>query len=302
MLRFFLVAWVMLGTTASAQQLSATQCSRRVAMTLGLSPRTRIGDNPQTEVRRLLQTPEVISSFGRFVNSRFNELPGDRPEDDPVIPVIKYVFDNNLPWKDVFVGRFSFGGASGYPRPVADAAAPALGYFGSAAWQKRYAGNEEAGWMLQAAYRTLQNTTGLALEPSPINGQGDFTATGRERAECRSCHYDAAWALDKVARLLPVRVGIGSRARIEKRPVVPQDLFGGTRVNDHEHLVQTLVSSEAFTFWSCRLAFEYVFGRPESTCEAPLFDACAAALEQTGRMQDALATLLESPAFCGGTP
>jgi len=302
--------WLLLSTLAATPALAQAQaplnpaqCGRRVALTLGLPWRAqRLGETPQAQVRELLKKPEVVTTFAHFVNSRFNDLPGDRPEDDPVIPMIRYVFSNDLPWRDVFVGRVKFVGAGGYPRIEADPTAPALGYFASLPWQKRYAGNEEAGWMLQAAYRTLQNTTGLALEPSPVNGQGDATATGRERAECRSCHYDTAWALDKVARLLPVRVGLGNRAVITQKPVTPQVLFGGATITDHEQLVQALVTSQAFTFWSCRLAFEFTFGRPESSCEAPLFDACADTLERTGRMQDALATLLESPAFCGGTP
>ena len=38
-----------------------------------------------------------------------------------------------------------------------------LGYFRSDAWMRRYAGNEEDGYRLSAAYRILQNTTGLEL-------------------------------------------------------------------------------------------------------------------------------------------
>lgn len=290
------------GQVSPAGDLSADQCGRRLSMTLGLYWRTQgLGPTPQTKVRELLAKPEVVRTFASFVNSRFNAQPADRPEQDVVVPMIRYVFANDLPWRDVFTARVAFGGG-GTPTITADPTKPALGYFGSPVWLKRYAGNEPEGLMLVAAYRTLQNTLGLKLEPSPDNGGDDSGATGRERAECRSCHFDSPYALDKVARLLPVRQGTGGNAKVVTVPVTPQVLFNGLTVESHEQLVERLVSSQHFTFWSCRLAFEFAFGRPETACEAPLFEQCAATFEQTGRMRDALAVLLESPAFCGGTP
>ncbi len=299
---------LLLPTLAVAQQatpagaLTAEHCGRRLSMTLGLYWRTQaLGAEPQARVRELLARPEVVRTFASFINSRFNDQPADRPEQDPGVAMVRYVLTNDLPWRDVFSGRVTFTGG-GTPTVTADPAQPALGYFGSAAWLKRYQGNEPDGWLLTAAYRTLQNTTGLTLEPSPDNGGDDSATTGRERAACRSCHFDSPYALDAVARLLPVRQGSGGSAKVVKVPVTPQVLFNGLTVESHEQLVERLVTGDHFTFWSCRLAFEFVFGRPENACEAPLFEQCAAAFEQSGRMQDALATLLESPAFCGVTP
>lgn len=166
----------------------------------------------------------------------------------------------------------------------------------------RYQGNEVDGYMLQGAYRTLQNTIGLSLTAAPNNATGDATATGRERAECRYCHYDSPYALDKVARLLPRRVGFGAGATLEVVETEPQTLFNDVVVINHEDLLQKLVNSDAFVFRTCRLAFEFAYGRPETACEAPLFDRCVDAFTASGLMEDALASYLEDPAYCEETP
>lgn len=255
------------------------------------------GAPPQSRVRGLLADKAAIRSFASFVNSRFNEVPAANSYEDGLFSTVVFVLQNDRPWRDVFLGRFTIDGTNGQVRD--NPAAPPLGYF-NRDWLFRYRGNEVDGVMLSAAYRTMQNTVGLKLVPAANNGEGDATATGRERVECRGCHYSSPYALDRVASLLPVRRGKGAGATIEVVPVTPQTLFGKT-IDSHEALVLTLVESEAFLFHSCRLAFQYVYGRRESACEGELFDRCIDAFKVSGKMQDGLAALLEAPQFCDAT-
>lgn len=278
-------------------------CARRMCNTLGIAiNNSGIQDatTAQSMVRTWLRRGEAIKTFASFVNSRFNAAPGANLAEEALWHAVKYVLTERLPWRDLYAGRFRVDTTNGRVTP--DSTRPALGYFGSPGWQKRYQGNEPDGYMLQASYRTLQNTVGFTLRAAPNNASGDATATGRERAECRYCHYESPYALDKVARLLPRRVGFGIPARIEVVPVTPQTLFSGVEVRDHEDLIQTLVNSDAFNFWTCRLAFSFVYGRPESACEAPIFDRCVDAFAATGMMEDALASLMEDPGYCAEAP
>lgn len=293
--------WVSLSLPMRAAAEGADQrCTRRISQTLGVDWRDRYlglmpGQTPASKALEWLESPVAVRNLASFINSRLNKDPATNGYEDAVYSAAVYVLTNRLPWSELYVGRFRIDGTNGHVTP--DEAAPALGYFGSKDWQFRYKGNEPNGVMLSAAYRTLQNTIGLKLIPSPINGQGDASATGRERAECRGCHYDSPYALDKVARLLPRRVGFGGGARIEAVPVEPQVLFGES-LDSYEALVGRLVHSDAFVFWSCRLAFEFVFGRPESACEGPLFDRCTAAFQANGSMAEAVGSLLAAPEFC----
>lgn len=280
-------------------------CARRINNTLGINWRqaysdVQAGQTAQSAVRTWLRRDEAIKTFAGFINSRFNGSPGVNTGEDTLFFAVKFILTNARPWRELYTGRYVVDFTNG--QVAEDATFPALGYFGSKGWQKRYQGNEEAGYMLQASYRTLQNTLGIQLVAAANNATGDATATGRERVECRGCHYDSPYALDKVARLLPRRVGFGGGARIEVVPVEPQTLFNDVVVHSHEELLQTLVNSDHFTFWTCRLAFEFVYGRPESACEADIFDRCVDAFESTGMMEDALASLLEDPAYCQESP
>ena len=65
--------------------------------------------------------------------------------------------------------------------------------------------------MLVAAFRIVQNTTGLTLVPCVGNPGDDRTAKGRANGACKSCHFDAWYALDTFAKLLPKRKGHGRR-------------------------------------------------------------------------------------------
>lgn len=283
----------------------ATQrCTRRISQTLGMGYRANLqslaGATPQTKVRTWLESRDAIATFAGFVNSRFNAQPGANLAEEGVPAAVRFILTNKKPWKELFTGRYVINHTNNLI--TEDATKPALGYFGSVGWQKRYLGNAPDGLLLSAAYRTMQNTIGLKLVPSAQNGEGDATATGRERTECRGCHFDSPYALDLVARLLPRKVGTGGGARAEVVAVTTQTIFNGLQVRDHEHLLATLTASDAFLFRTCRLAFEFVYGRPESACEASLFDRCVDAFAQTGMVQDALASYLEDPSYCEAVP
>lgn len=302
---FFALVVVLAATCATAQPVGTTErCTRRISQTLGLSWRSSLnglaGKTPQQAVRSWLEQPVAISTFAAFVNSRFNATPAANLSEDAVYQAVRFVFSAKRPWRDVFTGRLQINHTNGQVSD--DASLPALGYFGSHGWKMRYRGNAPDGLLLSGAYRTLQNTIGFKLAPSAVNAEGDASATGRERAECRSCHFDSPYALDSIARLMPRRVGVGGGAKVETIPVRPETLFNGVAVRDHEHLLEVLVSSDAFLFQACRLAFEFSYGRTESACEAPIFDRCVDAFAQRGDMHDALASILEDPAYCEAVP
>ncbi|MEW5741919.1 MAG: hypothetical protein AB1938_23595 [Myxococcota bacterium] len=297
---------LLVASLASAQAVddATARCTRRMSHLLGLSYRSSVttlaGSTPQQKVREWLATPQAIRSFARFTNARFNPEPAANTAEDGVYAAVRFVLSNNKPWRELFTGRYVINHTNNII--TEDAAAPALGYFGSVGWQRRYLGNAPDGLMLRAAYRVLHNTIGLKLTPSAVNFEGDATATGRERAECRGCHFDSPYALDKVAQLLPRKVGVGGAAKPQVTPVTPQLILGGLTVGDFEHLVDTLTRGDPFAFRTCRLAFEFAYGRPESGCEAPAFDRCVDAFTRTGLMVDALASYLEDPQYCEAVP
>ena len=152
------------------------RCATRLSIGLlgkGAAASLLSAANPQDQVDAMLADATFVDRFARFTNSQLNPQPGQNAAEDASYTLSKYVLTNNKPWSDLFVG----------PYDVTNAVAPdpaGLGYFRSAAWMKRYAGNEENGYRLSSAYRILQNTTGLELTAT-TNVQGvDLSATGRQ--------------------------------------------------------------------------------------------------------------------------
>ena len=47
-----------------------------------------------------------------------------------------------------------------------------------------------------------------------------------------------------------------------------------------------------------RLAFKYLYGRTETTCEGAVFDKAVDAFDTKGSIKDALATIAKDPTFC----
>lgn len=307
MQRFLITMTVLVGAVAAAQTAiggpvdpqRAERCAVRVAIALtGKSPSAALLSStmPQAQIPALLESPEFIERFARFTNSQFNDAPGASSADDAPYHLAKKILSEGKPWRDLFVGPYDVALVSGQVQVKDDP--DGLGYFRSKAWLERYAGNEENGVKLATAYRILQNTTGIKLKAAvQVPGQ-DFSATGRQAAECRGCHYDGWFALDRVASVLSRKV-VNSDMSISFTPPTagPQQLLGAT-IRDDRELMTALVNSTDFDFRVCRLAFQFLYGRNELSCEGPLFDRCVDTFRAEGTMQAALATVATDPSYC----
>jgi hypothetical protein len=281
------------------------RCATRLSVAfLGTTPSSVLLANPspQSQIDVLMQDPAFVERFARFINATFNSMPASLPEQDAAYWLSKVILTTNQPWKQLFIGPYRVDApdpsVGGDPQVVSDA--NGLGYFRSMPWEVEYAGNEEAGYKLRTAYRMMNNIIGLHLVPATNAPGADVSATGRQRAQCAGCHYNSVFALDKVARALTKRVGTG--ANITFAPPdptqLPQTVLGGVQINTDADVVNALVNSTSFQFRACRLAFLYLYGRNEYTCEGPLFDACVDAFNTDGRIQSALKTVAGDATFC----
>lgn len=270
------------------------RCATRLSIALlGQSPTAELlaAQDPQASVDTMLKDPDFVERFSRFVNSQFNPEPGANVQEDASYTLAKYVMTNDKPWKDMFVG----------PYDVTDTVTDdpdGLGYFRSTAWMRRFAGNELAGYRIVAAYRILQNTTGLALTATTAVDGVDLSAQGRQAPACAGCHYQNWYALDKVAKILSKRNGEGNNMTFTPPNEGAQQILGGKAIANDKELVESLVASENFKFNACRLAMGFLYGRDENTCEAKVFDACVDAFTAKGTMTAAVATIAKDPTFC----
>jgi hypothetical protein len=251
--------------------------------------------NPQGAVDRMVESPDFAERWARFINAEFNGGPQTNATDDPVYYLAKHIVTNKKPWVDMFTGAYSVT-ATATAMEVKDDPA-GIGYFTSPTWMRRYAGNEDKGIMLVGAFRTIQNTTGVTLVPSVGNPGDDRTETGRQGANCKSCHFDQWYALDKFASLLPLKKVTGETVTFAPNPAGPQQILGKT-IADQKGMVAALVDSDAFKFAQCRNVFKFLYGRPENQCEAKVFDACVDALDQKKTIQSAVAVVAKDPSFC----
>lgn len=277
----------------------AERCAVRLAIALtGRSPSAALlsTGNPQLEVDALLASDPFIERFSRFINASFNDAPGATSVDDATYHLAKHVLANGKPWKDLFVGPYDVAQVNGQVTVRADASG--LGYFRTKAWLERYAGNEEDGVKLATAYRILNNTTGLKLTAAVQTPGADFTVTGRQNAACRGCHFDGWFALDRVASVLTRKVVSGGTVTFAPPTAGPQPLLDGRVISNDRELVTALVESPDFDFRVCRLAFQFLYGRNELSCEGPLFDRCVDAFRAEGTVQAALSTVATDPAYC----
>ncbi|MCA9586207.1 MAG: hypothetical protein KC657_12700 [Myxococcales bacterium] len=274
------------------------RCAVRLSIALtGKSPDAALmgSADPQSRVDAMLASPEFAERMARFVNAQLNGGPQADATDDPVYYLAKHVVSRGEPWAALFTGPYSV-------TPTADAMQvtddPAgLGYFRTPSWMKRYAGNEDQGYMLVGAFRIIANTTGLELMASVGNPGDDRSAEGRKGPECKGCHYDRWYALDTFAKLLPRKRGQGDAITFSPPTEGPQQLLGKT-IKDDKELVSTLVASDAFKFHQCRMVFQFLYGRAENQCEATVFDACVDALSSAGTIQSAVAAVAKDPTFC----
>ncbi len=285
----------------STDQLQTRErCAVRVAIAItGRSPSADLlsAEDPQSLVDSLLETTDFIERYARFVNTQFNRMPGATDVEDAPYYLAWEILQNQLPWKDMFLGAYRV------ERNAADTVVVSpdpdgLGYFRSPAWLTRYAGNEPNGVKLATAYQIYNNTIGLKLVPSTNAPGANITATGRQAVGCRGCHFDGLYALDVTASVLTTRVGTGDTMTFAPPSGAPATVLGGIVVHSDKELVTALVESEAFRFRTCRLAFNFLYGRNENTCEAPAFDRCMNEFRDAQTLQSAVATIVKDPAFC----
>ena len=307
-LLFLLVPCVALvaAGNASAQTSADPQANQRCAIRLsiaftGQGPSSTLlqSTNPQSQVDALMQDPNFVDQFARFINATFNDLPATMPEQDAAYWLTRYILVNNQPWSQLFVGPYRVDKSdAGTPMVFQDP--NGLGYFRSMPWEIEYAGNEPAGYKLRTAYRMMNNIIGLHLVPSTNAPGADISATGRQAPQCAGCHYNSVFALDNAARVLTRRSGTGNNITFTPPDPteVPQTLFGGITVYNDADIVHSLVNSTAFQYYACRLAFQYLYGRNEHTCEGPVFDKCMAAFTADGMMQSALRAVATDATFC----
>lgn len=254
--------------------------------------------DPQAQADALLDTVDFVERFARFTNTAFNRNPGMTSEEDAPYYVAYEVLSKHKPWKDVFIGPYRV------EKNAAEAVVVVndpngLGYFRSAGWLKRYAGNEPNGVKLATAYRIFNNTVGLKLVASTNSPDSDITATGRKGAGCFSCHYGGMYPLDTTADILTrVKYGTNNAVTFEPKTATEATILGGITVKDDKELVTALVNSESFNFRTCRMAFQFVYGRSENKCEGPVFDRCMKEFRTNGTLQSAVAALVKDPGFC----
>lgn len=292
------------GARADGAEADKAEASERCAIRLAITLQGKSADgalltnpDPQSAIDGMLASPEFADRFARFTNSEFNGGPSTAANDDPVYYLAKYVVTQNKPWSELFIGAYSVtASADGKSMDVA-ADAKGLGYFRTASWMKRYAGNEPAGAMLSASFRILSNTTGLTLNPSVGNPGDDRTETGRTATACKSCHFDEWFALDKFARLLPTKKPASDPPTFTPPTAGAQQLLGKTVANDKD-LIAALVDSDAWRFNQCRNVFKFLYGRSENQCESKVFDGCVDALVNQKTIQSAVAAVAKDPSFC----
>lgn len=303
----FVIALIAGLTTLVASAQTAEELDKRercaVRLSIALTGKAPALDllqsvDPQAQADAMLDTTDFIERFSRFTNTAFNRTPGATSEEDGAYYVAWEVLSKRKPWRDLFVGQYRV------QKNAADAVVVVndpngLGYMRSPAWLKRYAGNEPDGVKLTTAYRIFNNVIGLKLTPSTNSPDSDITATGRQAAGCRACHYDGMFALDTASSVLTTRVGNGATMTF-KAPTItgPVTMLGGIQVRDDKELVTALVNSESFNFRTCRMAFEFLYGRRENRCEGPVFDRCMKEFRTQGTLQAAVATVVKDPSFC----
>ncbi len=281
------------------------RCSIRVytALTNQIPTLAINGSDAREKLEDIFRSETFKEHFATFLNSKFNDEPGEYPGQEAPYFLAKHVLDNQLPFKDIFVGRYQVEPDPDRPRttvPTVRIDENGLGYFSSREWMFRYAGNEEEGKRLVAAYRILNNTVGLKLSvvsSQPLSGP---PAKDRSDPRCAACHYNSWYALDDVADILgTVKVGANTQqTRFTPYNKGPVDRLGGIKIANPRQLVEALVESENFNVHACSLAFQFVSGREVNSCETNSFDACMRAFKKTGKIQDAISSFIKQANYC----
>ncbi|MFT3840467.1 MAG: hypothetical protein QM723_25990 [Myxococcaceae bacterium] len=300
----FVVTLLAVATAAHAQTaeqlMKRERCAVRLSVAItGKSPTYDLmnSPDPQAQADALLSTVDFTERFSRFINTQFNRTPGATDEQDSAYYLAYKILNEGRQWRDLFVGPYTVQtNGAGVVTVIDDP--NGLGYFRSPAWMKRYAGNEMAGIKLSTAYRIYNNTIGLHLVPSTNAAGADISASGRHSSGCSGCHYDSMYGLDTTASILSKRNGTGDTMTFDPPAASEATILGGITVHDDKELVTALVNSESFNFRTCRLAFQFLYGRTENRCEGPVFDACMKEFRSQGTVQAALAAVVKDPTFC----
>jgi hypothetical protein len=282
----------------------AEKCATRLFTAMvgeGATAEALSSANPQASFDALVKDARFLERFSRFINSQFNSTPGMTPAEDASYYLAKFVLTQDKPWSDMFVGNYDV--APSNPQQAGSEAAVTenangLGYFHSRAWMVRYAGNESAGIRIVSAYRMMQNTIGLTLAATTNAPDVDLSANGRKAPQCAGCHYNPWFALDKVATVFGTRTGTGTNTQFQAPSAGPQNILGGVTISNDREFAEALVANEAFDVNACRLAFKFLYGRAENSCEGPVFDACVTAFKSDKKITSALAVVAKDPAFC----
>jgi hypothetical protein len=289
------------------------RCARRIASALtdqGPSPALMAASDPQSMIPQLLG-PAVVPTdggmivytpfqekFSRYIDKTFNSEPGMVPAEDAAYYLTRHVLQNNLAWSQLYIGPYRVDpGPTVFDdaRVVNDTAG--LGYFRSRTWMVRYAGNEIDGYRLVTAYRMMNNVLGVKLTAAQ-NTDGINSTSRQSNAACSGCHYEPVFGLDLAAKILSRRSGTGTTMTFIAPNEGPQLLLGGQTISNDSQFVTAMVNAADFKFRACRIAFEFLYGRPEYKCEGQIFDRCMTAFTASGRIQDAISTVSRDPSFC----
>lgn len=295
---------------AEGEAERAERCGIRLsAAILGTSADAALlsNANPQATVDDMLKKPEFQERFSRFINARFNREPGMNSLEDVTYHLSKYLLENDKPWRELYLGQYDITQPQG-GQPTVSVDPNGMGYFRTTAWMQRYAGNEgtqQSGYRIVSGYQYLQNTTGLVLQAITAVDGLDLSATGRQAPACRGCHYEKWSGLDKVAKLLSKRRGTGNNMTFDPPAASegPQQVANTTITpgpDSDKELMTKLVDSTDFKVWTCRTAFNYLYGRDENVCEASTFERCMAVVEgdPNFKIQAAIAAIAKDPAYC----
>ena len=286
--------------TAADATVDVAEKNEKCATRLGIAMiGERAADGATFET--LSTDPKFQERFARFANSQMNNAPGKNAAEDASYYLAKHVLQNNLAWSEMFVGKFDVTPVDP-KKPDGDAQVVTdpngLGYFHSRAWEVRYAGNESAGIRIVKAYRMMQNTLGLQLTATTNSPDVDISANGRKSAQCAGCHYNPWFALDNTAAVLGTRKGTGDDVTFDPPTGGAKPVLGGVMVSNDVELAQALVANEAFDVNACRLAFKYLYGRVETSCEGPVFDQCVADFKKDKKITSALRAVVNDANFC----
>lgn len=273
------------------------QTSIALAGRLPTAEEIAAGDR-EAVVDGLLSHEDFREHFASFLMRELNNVPSEETYQDALYLVALEVLKTNRPWSSLFNGAFGVRQSPATGRHYVYEDPQGLGYFRTPGWIQRYPGNEAQGVRLTAAYRMLNNLTGIRLTAVNNANATDVSKKGREASGCRSCHYDGWAPLDPVASILGARRGTG--LSLEILPPAPDAVavVGGRAVRNDRELVERLLSSEDYPLHMCDLMFHYVYGRAASSCEAPVVDACVATLKATDSAPMSLRGLVLHGGFC----